>query len=577
MILQALKEYFDRKDELPREGWELKEIPFIIVLDHDGNPLEIENTIEIEEKKKRAKMFLVPMTVKRSVGIASNLGWDNIEYTLGYDTKGKPERVINQHKAFIDRITALGTVDDQGIKALKRFLEKPDKITILQSSFSERWQEMSETSGANVSFRLATEHIPIIARPAVRTAIDRLRSSEEANAGTCLVTGETSEPLALLHSAIKGVWGAQSTGANIVSFNLDAFTSYGKKQGLNAPVSKAAAFAYTTALNHLLSKDSRQRMQVGDTSTIFWSDRDNAFEEQMPLFFSEPPKDDPDRNIEAVKALHEAVIRGSYSVSDARTRFFVLGLAPNAARLAIRFWRVGTVPEMAARIDAHFQDLALVHGPKERSGLSLFRLLASTAALGKSENIPPNLGGEIMRSIFDGTPYPATLLQGVVRRLRAEHDVTYPRAALAKACINRSIRSSNPRQEKEVTMSLDATNNNIGYRLGRLFAALEKIQGDAQPGLNATIRDRFYGAASGTPVTVFGNLMRLKNHHLSKLSDGLRITRERQLQDIMEGIPSAGFPAHLDLADQGRFAVGYYHQMQAFFTKKSDSTETGKE
>lgn len=577
MILQALKEYFDRKDDLPREGWENKEIQFIIVIDNEGNPVEIENTIEIEGKKKRAKTFLVPMSVKKTAGIASNLGWDNIEYSLGYDIKGKPDRVEEQHRAFIDKISTLQMNGNQGILALVRFLGGSDKVTTLQNRFPERWQEMLETPGANVSFRLATERDLIIGDPVVRNAIDRIRASEKSDNGACLVTGNALEPLARLHPAIKGVWGAQPTGANIVSFNLDAFGSHGKKQGLNAPIGKAAAFAYTTALNHLLSKDSRQRMQVGDTSTVFWSDRPSAFEEQMGTFFSEPPKDDPNRNVEAVRALHEAVVRGGYAVSDAQTRFFVLGLAPNAARLSIRFWRVGTVPEMAARINAHFQDLAIDHGPKERPGLSLLRLLASTAVQGKVENIPPNLGGEFMRAILDGTPYPTTLVQAVVRRLRADHDVTYPRAALAKACINRETRFRNPRQEKELTMSLDVTNNNIGYRLGRLFAALEKVQGDAQPGLNATIRDRFYGAASGTPVTVFGNLMRLKNHHLSKLSDGLRITRERQIQEIMEGIPPDGFPAHLDLADQGRFAVGYYHQMQAFFSKKTDSTATAKE
>lgn len=577
MILQALKGYFDRKDDLPRDGWENKEIPFIIVLDKDGTPVEIENTIEVEGKKKRIKSFLVPMAVKKTSGIASNLGWENVEYTLGYNLKGKPERVLEQHRAFIDRISALQMNENEGIVALLRFLRNEAKISILQTRFSERWKEMVETSGANVSFRLAMEQYLIINHPSVRDAIEEMHALDEGEKGTCLLTGNTNQPLARLHPSIKGVWGAQSTGANIVAFNLDASNSFGKKQGLNAPIGKASAFAYTTALNHLLSKDSKQRMQVGDTSTVFWSDRSSLFEEQMGAFFSEPPKDDPDRNVEAVRALHEAVIRGGYAVSDAQTRFFVLGLAPNAARLSVRFWRVGTVPEMAACIDSHFQDLAIVHGPKERLGLSLLRLLTSIAVQGKVENIPPNLGGEFMRAILDGVPYPATMLQAVVRRLRADHDVTYPRAALAKACINREARFRNPRLEKELNMGLDMTNNNIGYRLGRLFAALEKIQNDAQPGLNATIRDRFYGAASGTPVTVFGNLMRLKNHHLAKLPDGLRITRERQVQEIMEGIPPEGFPAHLDLADQGRFAVGYYHQMQAFFTKKSDSSAAEKE
>lgn len=580
MILQALKEYYDRKGNLAPEGWQMKEIPFVIVLDAEGMPVEVENTLEIEGKKKRAKSFLVPMPMKRASGIAANLLWDNLEYALGYVLKGKPDRVKDQHQAFRDRIEDLGLSDHPGVSSVRLFLDRPEKGNLLQAKFPERWQEMLDFPGANLTFRLIGHSELILADPEVRAAADRVRSGKDSVLGTCLVSGAENVPMARLHPPVKGVWGAQSTGANIVSFNLEAFCSYGKEQGMNSPVGKAAAFAYTTALNHLLSRDSKQRLQVGDASMVFWADRESDFEKKVECLFSEPPKDDPDRNTRAIRALHEAVGNGGYGVSDAQTRFFVLGLAPNAARIAIRFWRAGTVPEMAARIDSHFQDLAIVHGPKERDGFSLFRLLIATAPLGKAENIPPILAGEIMRAILDGTPYPLTLLHAVIRRIRAEHEITYPRAGIIKASLNRWVRFETSTKEKELTMSLDPSNDNIGYRLGRLFAALEKIQADANPALNATIRDRFYGAASGAPVTVFGNLMRLKNHHLAKLSDGLRITRERQIQEIMDGIPPTGFPAHLTLADQGRFAVGYYHQMQAFFTRKAEKTvssESGKE
>jgi CRISPR-associated protein Csd1 len=574
MIVQALQEFYLRKTDLPREGWEEKEIPFIIVLDIEGNPVDIENTFEGAGKQKRAKAFLVPMAIKRTVGVAPNAFWDNLEYVLGQPQKGKPERVAAQHIAFLDCITSLELAGNMRVQSLLRFLRREDKITILQNRFPDRWQEMLETPGANLSFRLAADSHLILNDQEIVDAINRKHSGTDAPLGVCLVTGRQGEPLAELHPPIKGVWGAQSTGGNIVSFNLDSFGSFGKKQGLNAPIGRSAAFRYTTALNYLLGKDSKLRIQVGDASTVFWADRETVLEEQMNCCFSEPPKDDPERNVEAIRALHEAVSKGGYAVSDATTRFFVLGLAPNAARISVRFWWVGTVPEMAARIDRHFQDLSLVHAPKERPGLSLFRLLASTAVQGKSENIAPVLGGDVMRAILDGTPYPLTLLQAVIRRIRAEHEVNNPRAALVKACLNRSLRVHNPTMEKELTMSLDPTNKNIGYRLGRLFALLEKIQGEAQGSTNSTIRDRFYGAASGTPVTVFGNLMRLKNHHLAKLGDGLRIVRERQLQEIVSEIPASGFPAHLMMADQGRFAVGYYHQMQALFTKKSETETT---
>ncbi|MDP2933048.1 MAG: type I-C CRISPR-associated protein Cas8c/Csd1, partial [bacterium] len=373
----------------------------------------------------------------------------------------------------------------------------------------------------------------------------------------------------LTHAAIKGVWGAQSSGANIVSFNLDAFKSFGKDQGANAPVGRIAAFAYTTALNYLLGKDSKQRMQVGDASTVFWSEKAMDFEQQIVEFFGESPKDDPDRSVRAVESLFQSVQTGAFLLDQGATRFYVLGLAPNASRIAVRFWIVDTVAGMAGKICQHFEDTRIAHGPKDKDTISLFRLLIGTAVQGKAENIPPNLSGDTMRAVLAGLPYPKTLLQAAIRRIRAEHQVTHSRAALIKACINRSTRVSNPEEKEELIVSLDENNINIGYRLGRLFAVLEKIQQEANPGINATIRDKFYGAASSTPVTVFGNLMRLKNHHLAKLENvGRRVNLEKLISQIIDGIDD--FPAHLKLEDQGRFAIGYYHQMQSFFAKKNE-------
>lgn len=313
-------------------------------------------------------------------------------------------------------------------------------------------------------------------------------------------------------------------------------------------------------------------MQVGDASTVFWSQKPTVLEEHLLDFFGEPPKDDPDRNVRAVESLFKSVQTGAFSAEDTQTRFYVLGLAPNASRISVRFWIVNTVANMAGKICQHFEDTRIVHGPRDKDTLSLFRLLIATATQGKSENISPNLGGDMMRAILEGLPYPQTLLQAAIRRIRAEHEITHPRAALIKACLNRAIRFTNPEHQEEMKVNLDPANTNIGYRLGRLFATLEKIQQEASPGINATIRDKFYGAASSTPVTVFGNLMRLKNHHLAKLgSAGRRVQFEKLLGEVMCGI--SDFPAHLRLADQGRFSIGYYHQMQNFYTKKSDKAE----
>lgn len=567
MILQALKEYYDRKaadpeSEIAPKGWERKEIPFIIVLAENGDPVGIDDTRETVGKKKRAKVFLVPQGVKRAVNVAANLLWDNPEYALGFVVKGKPDRVKKQHETFVESVESL-MCNDKSIKALQAFLKMDDKVGLLEQF--EPWAEIKETSPF-ISFRLAGDSEPVFRSSGVLMALTvKSMTSNSGRKKRCLVTGDADD-IERLHSAIKGVRDANSTGGNIVGFNLDSFKSYGKEQGDNAPIGKRAAFAYTTALNTLLWKDASQKLQVGDATAVFWSDKQSKFESQVSLFFSEPPKDNPDQLVEAVKGLYRSIETGACSSEEGVTRFYVLGLSPNAARLSVRFWHCGTIGEMAGRFRQHFDDLLIEHGPNDRDQFSLWRLLIATATLGKSENIPPNLAGDTMRSILEGLPYPATLLPAVVRRIRAEHEITHVRAALLKACVNRKSRYINPTIKEELKVSLDTNNMNIGYRLGRLFAALEKIQTDAQGNPNATIRDRFYGAASGTPATVFGTLMRLKNHHLAKLHDGLRIMRERLLGEIMSGI--ADFPAHLKLEDQARFAIGYYHQMQDFYTKK---------
>lgn len=566
MILQALKEYYDRKPDLPRLGFERKEVPYVVVVNGEGTPVELEETYEGEGRDRRAKSFLVPQSVKRSVGVAANLFWDAPVYVFGVDLKGNADRAKEQHLAFKNRIAALNADSDEGLMAVKRFLDIPDKPSVM-SAFGKVWTTLLE-EGANVTFRLAGDNVIVAERPAVCRAIEMLTGSNDTRA-VCLVSGER-QPAERLHTAIKGVRDAQSSGANIVSFNLDAFRSYGKEQGANAPVGKTVAFAYTTALNYLLRKDSQQKMLAGDATTVFWADRNTGFEIQFSDFFGEPPKDDPDRNARAVKSLFEAPRSGALE-AESKAMFYVLGLAPNASRIAVRFWIVDTVASMSDKIRQHFEDIRILHGPKDRDTLSLFRLLVSTATQGKAENIPPNIAGDTMRAILVGLPYPATLMQATIRRIRAEHDITHARAALIKACINRSTRFANNMEKEELKVSLDPSNMNIGYRLGRLFATLEKIQQEASPGINATIRDRFYGAASSTPVTVFGNLMRLKNHHLAKLENvGRRVNFERMLGEIVSGI--VDFPSHLMLEDQGRFAIGYYHQTQKFFEKKSDNT-----
>ena len=581
MILQALKEYYDRKAADPDSGiapigWEWKEIPFLIVLNKEGTFIKFDDIREGEGTKKRGKSFLVPQGVKKTSGVAANLLWDNAGYILGIvNTEGlnanERERKLNrgpeQKKAFFERVK--NELPDTPTKnAVITFLSSIN-ISVLEKE--HQWEEIFQTN-PNMSFRFDSENMLYCETDEIKKVIADKIDIDDSN-GLCLMTGE-KDKIATLHTSIKGVWGAQTSGANIVSFNLDAFRSFGKEQGQNSPVGETAMFAYTTALNSLLDKNSSQRIQIGDASTVFWSERRTQFEEDFSFFLAEPPKDDPDAGSSRIKNLFNSANTGAYLEDTGTEKFYILGLSPNAARISIRFWLKGTVAGFSENIRRHFRDLEIVKPKNEPAYYSLWRILVNTAVQDKSENIPPNIAGDFLRAILTGTPYPATLLQAVLRRIKSDtaNRVKPVRAALIKAYLNRLLYSQKNYNEKEVLqVGLDTSQLSIGYNLGRLFAVLEKIQEEANPSLNATIRERYYGAACCSPVSVYPTLMRLKNHHLAKLHKGRKINLEIIIGEIMDKIDT--FPPHLDLHNQGKFAVGYYHQRRALFPNKEEASD----
>ncbi|MEW8693678.1 MAG: type I-C CRISPR-associated protein Cas8c/Csd1 [Candidatus Thiodiazotropha endolucinida] len=570
MILQALNDYYQRKSRdpdshLPQPGFEWKGIDYILLLDKAGGLVDIQDNNDQQGAKWVARQHLVPQAVKKTSGIAANLLWDNAEYVLGLVQKGKPERTAKAHAAFIERIRNELPQEDVGVVAVLRFLGDFDLNGLERFA---AWEALSQSTG-NITFRLQNDPGLVCQRNSVTDGVEAgWKTRGEGELHLCPVSGEMDQTVRL-HPAIKGVWGAQSSGANIISFNLDAFNSRGKEQGFNAFVGKQAAFAYTTALNHLLRRESRQRLQIGDASTVFWAEKGSPLEEDFVTIFGESAKsDDPDRNTRKVRELYRAVETGGYTEEDDVNRFYVLGLAPNAARISVRFWEVATVRELSKRIKQHFDDLTIAHASYEPPYPSLFRLLAHTAVQGKADNIPPNLGGELMRAVLTGGLYPQTLLEAAVRRNRAERTIDYYRAALIKAVLNRQHRTHH-NMEKEISVALDPENTDNGYRLGRLFAVLEKIQQEAQGDINATIRDKFYGSASSSPRSVFSNLIKLKNHHLAKIKTekpGLVTYYENLVGQIIDELKQ--FPAQMTLAEQGLFAIGYYHQRQDFFKGK---------
>ncbi len=590
MILQALKEYYDRKaadpeSDIAPEGWERKEIPFIVVIQPNGQFVSLEDTREQVGKRLIGKILLVPRSRTRTGGRSYEttfLLWDHAGYLFqlakSADSK-ELEKAANQHRTWLKSLEELpdSLKRDEGVAAVCKFYQSGG---VAKVKAAPQWPECEKLPSCNVTFRLVGDVLPVPCRPAVKEHVSALigrearcddDGAEDEIVSRCLITGVVG-PIARTHGRTP----INKDTKSLVAFQKNAgYDSYGKEQCYNAPVGKSAEFAYTTALNTLL-KSENTRMRVGDATAVFWADRrtKSGFDE----FFGDLWQEDPDRNIKAVRSLFDSPKSGTYATDCDVARFYVLGLAPNAARISVRFWLHDTVAGMAEKIRQHFDDILIVHGSNERHALSLKRLLRSMAVQEDEENISPNMAGETMRAILAGVPYPQTLLQAAIRRTRAEQakknkqtgkslpNVPYERAALIKACINRATRYKDSKHKEELKVSLDESNANIGYRLGRLFATLEKIQQDANPGINATIRDKFYGSASSTPVTVFGILMRLKNHHLAKLPDGFRIVRERLLCEIMAGI--GDFPANLKLEEQGRFAIGYYHQMQEFYTKK---------
>lgn len=567
----------------PPFGYSAEKIGFVIALNDDGSVASVVD-LRSEDKKKLPRLMQVPQPVKRTVAIAPNFLWDKTSYVLSVtaenfdqldETKRKKriERLADEHAAFAKRhLDALADSDDPGLLALRLFL---------QSWHPKRFSEPlwpSDIKDQNVVFALESDRrsdIYLHDRPAAKALWEKLSASNGSAKAVCLVTGEEA-PVARLHPAIKNVWGAQSSGASIVAFNQESFTSYEHDQGENAPISEATAFRYTTALNAFLAQGSRHRIQIGDASTVFWADASDAAvaekaENAFVAMFEEVNEDVEARKVGDIlerirkgQPLEEVAPELSRGV-----RFHVLGLAPNAARLSIRFWFDNDFGVLARNYQRFVADMRIEPPPRELNP-ALWRYLIETAVLGKRENVPPNLAGDWMRSILTGTAYPQTLLSTVLMRIRADGEINALRVAILKALLIRNFK-------REAPVSLDSENTNKGYLLGRLFAAYEQAQTAALGAkVNATIKDKFYGAASAQPRKVFALLEKGSANHLSKVgkqAPGFRVVLERTIGGIMEKMSPGDepFPASLSAQEQALFGLGYYHQRNEFF--KSKKTE----
>ena len=600
-ILTSLERAYHRlekENKVPPIGYSDERVSYCVVLNAEGQP--VGQPVDLRDhsgKKPIVPRHSVPRPENRTVKIVPNFLWDKASYALGAmeDLEGedlgarerRAERVEKQYEAFQNRHFALQHESDTGLLACYRFLQwwKPECFDALG------WPD--EIKGANVVFRLEGDHNFIHDRKAARQFwASQMNQEHELGQAICLVTGERS-PIARLHPAIKGVRDAQSSGANIVSFNLDAFESYGHKQGNNAPVSEDAAAAYTTVLNHFLRTDEN-KVQLGDATTVFWADGANAeavaqCEAIFAFAFNDTSDTDDAISEQAIKSILEKMARGR-PMEEIRpdlpqgVRFYVLGLAPNAARISIRFWLEDDFATLAEHILWHYRDMRLNPPPRQEqpSVRRCLRETATTKVKNPYEHIPPQLAGEMLRAILTGCSYPQTLLSTILMRLRSDKAITDLRVALLKAVVCRNRRTAGHLTKEDDLVSLDPQNADPGYLLGRLFACFEYAQTQALGGkVNATICDKYYGAASATPRSVFPILQRNAMNHLSRLRKDRPPTHryiDNAITQIYGGAaPDELFVATLTMERQAFFAIGYYHQKNTFYTKSAPREEGKKE
>lgn len=579
MILQALVEHYEAlaaQGTLARPGWSGSKVSYALYINDAG---ELERVVSLKEEQVQGKKQVLaprsmslPAPIKRSSGIASNFLWDNSSYILGVDEKGKPQRSLECFaacKALHHRL--LDGVDSPAARAVLAFFDRWDPAQAREHpALADKQEDI--LGSANLVFRYQGSFLQ--EDPLIQAAWqDAYNAEGDGPELVCLVTGTkgAAEPV---HPSIKGVAGAQSSGAALVAFNAPAFCSYGREQSYNAPVSKYAAFAYTSALNHLLA-DREYVQRIGDTTVLFWAAGGGRGYQQFTLasLFGKPAAYEA-RDLEK---LTKDLCQGKPVLFDEErldpnTVFYILGLSPNAARLSVRFFLKNSFGGFVKSIQAHQERLEIVRPSFDRfETLPPWKLLDETVNQNSRDKSPtPGMAGETLRAILNDTRYPATLLNGVSLRIRAEREVTRGRAAILKAYY---LKNSHPDVPKEVlTVSLNPDSANIPYTLGRMFSVLEAIQSSANPGINTTIKDKYFNSASATPSRVFPSLLNLAQKHLRKLDKGLGISYDKQLTELTAKLGEA-FPDRLSLPQQGAFQLGYYHQTQARYTKKEEKED----
>lgn len=600
MVLQSLVKYYeilseDDKADIPKQGYCKANVSYALVISTDGELVDVMPMKVPDSKGKKLvpQPMEVPEQVKRAVNISPNFLCDNSSYVLGFDNKGKPQRTKECFDAFCElHKTVLEGADCDEAKAVLSFLVKWDtKAAAENILFADFIDEIYK--GANFIFKLDGAFDFVHQNSIIKKAWERHKASmlTDGVRGRCMITGEEAA-VARLHPVIKGIKGGQAMGNSLVSFNAPAYESYNKEQGMNSPVSEYAAFAYGTVLNRLLS-DASHRISLGDTTIVFWaqSPQSSLYQDVFSML-NEPDElktlgTDKQRFVrddEAVRTVRNIFLKiaegrriGCDYEADENTRFFILGLSPNAARISVRFFLSNTFGEILKRYEEHYRNLTIEKQiDDEPDALSVWRILNETVSPSSTDkSSSPLLAGSFMRSVLTGQPYPAALFNSVMLRIRAEKDINYCKAAIIKAYL---LRSSSDNKYKEVlTVSLNTISDNRAYVLGRLFAALEQAQKNASTSaLNTTIKDKYFTAACANPAIAFPVLLRLSSHHIAKAEHGWR--DDERIGEIMQllDVENKPFPKSLSLEEQGIFVLGYYHQKNKIISEIKEAAEAKK-
>ncbi|MBP2144839.1 CRISPR-associated protein Csd1 [Methanofollis sp. W23] len=635
MIIQALCRYYDILDQdesvkIARPGYSQANVSFALVLSDDGEVTHIVD-LRSDDKKPRPQEMDVPLHSPRANGIVPYCTCDNAKYVFGVEKlkvkefekkiakkakKGGPQEasVLEKNDKEVVLVSprsrecfeafkilhhqVFDGVDDAGVRSFLKFLDRWNPASFLNHPKVLQYKD-EILDGGNFVFECRGNYLH--RNGAVRHAWEDYFSDEADGAqvvAQSLVSGQ-DEPIARLHQKIKGVVGAQKAGASLVSFNDDAFKSYGKDQSYNAPVGETSMFKYTTALNHLLAH-RENRIGIADTTTVFWAETEDRTCEDLARFLMNPREEEADpaddapedgakvRDKKTRKLVEDVLkkVRAGQKINqadihtDPETNFYILGLSPNNARLAVRFWYMDSFGNFVARVGRHHLDMEIVRSDFSPKYVSISRLLKATLPKGSKDqksnsNVPkvsPLLGGLVMNAVLKNQPYPIQMYSAVLDRVKVGRSIDSVQAGFIKAYLLRLSRAGGTKLKEDlITVSLNEESPDVPYRLGRLFAVLEKAQNDTNREMKSTINSKYFSSASSTPAVVFPVLLKLAQHHIAKSEWGFKSSQS--IEEILSGVDE--FPAYLNLEEQGMFMLGYYHQRKAFFQKKEETPVEG--